>query len=127
VGHLLVIKLLISAICVGPTPVTLVLDQARFGLLFLNYGKWKNQQLISSDWIKQATTSSNANESYGYMWWLNKGQRKLPHVDDPTNLYAAGFGGNFIVIDQKNDVMLVTRWLEPSKVGEMMKLVVESY
>jgi CubicO group peptidase (beta-lactamase class C family) len=103
------------------------LDQARFGLLFLNNGKWKNQQLISSDWIKQATTSSTANESYGYMWWLNKGQRKWPEVDDPTLFYAAGFGGNFIVIDQKNDVMVVTRWLEPSKIGEMMKLVVESY
>jgi CubicO group peptidase (beta-lactamase class C family) len=103
------------------------LDQARFGLLFLKNGKWKSQQLISKDWIKQATTSSKANDSYGFMWWLNKGQRKWPDVDDPNLFYAAGFGGNFIVIDQKHDVMVVTRWLEPSKIGEMMKLVVASY
>jgi CubicO group peptidase (beta-lactamase class C family) len=103
------------------------LDQARFGLLFLNNGKWKNQQLISSDWIKQATSSSKANDSYGFMWWLNKGPRKWSEVEDNTLFYAAGFGGNFIVIDQKHDVMVVTRWLEPNKIGQMMKLVIDSY
>jgi len=37
--------------------------------------------------------------------------------------YAAGFGGNFIVIDKENDLVVVTRWLEPSKVGEFMQKV----
>ncbi|MEL7004286.1 MAG: serine hydrolase, partial [Bacteroidota bacterium] len=37
--------------------------------------------------------------------------------------YAAGFGGNFIVIDKKNDLIIVTRWLEPNKIGEMVELV----
>ena len=27
------------------------LDQARFGLLFLRKGKWKNKQLISEQWV----------------------------------------------------------------------------
>ncbi|MGB3152243.1 MAG: serine hydrolase, partial [Maribacter sp.] len=37
--------------------------------------------------------------------------------------YAAGFGGNFIVIDKENDLVVVTRWLEPSKIGEFMTKV----
>ena len=99
------------------------LDHARFGLLFLNNGNWNGNQLISKDWIKSATTSSEANESYGYMWWLNKGPRKWEQVEDESIFYAAGFGGNFIVIDQANDMVIVTRWLEPSKIGEMVSLV----
>ena len=34
--------------------------------------------------------------------------------------YAAGFGRNFIVLDQKNDLVFVTPWLEPNKIEEFM-------
>lgn len=98
-------------------------DMARFGLLFLNDGKWKNDQLISSSWIKKATTSSTPNPNYGYMWWLNKkGERHWEGLSENI-YYAAGFGGNFIVIDKENDLVVVTRWLEPNKIGEFMTKV----
>ena len=61
-------------------------DMARLGLLMLNKGKWKDQQVISADWVdemlKQRTTyeelnhnvpvfrDSGVNYGYGYMWWL---------------------------------------------------------
>lgn len=98
-------------------------DLARFGLLFLNDGKWKNEQLISSSWIKKATTPSTPNSNYGYMWWLNKkGDRHWDGLS--VNIYyAAGFGGNFIVIDKEHDLVVVTRWLEPNKIGEFMTKV----
>ena len=100
-------------------------DHARFGLLFMNQGKWKEKQIISTEWIQQARVPSVAMESYGYMWWLNKGPRKWEGV--PEHLYyAAGFGGNFIVIDDKTNLVIVTRWLEPAKIGEMVKLVSEA-
>ena len=98
-------------------------DMARFGMLFLNNGKWKNEQLISENWIKKATTPSGPNVNYGYMWWLNKkGARHWEGLSENI-YYAAGFGGNFIVIDKENDVVVVTRWLEPSKIGEFMSKV----
>ena len=98
-------------------------DMARFGMLFLNNGKWKNDQLISENWIKKATTPSIPNANYGYMWWLNKkGARHWEGLSENI-YYAAGFGGNFIVIDKENDVVVVTRWLEPSKIGEFMTKV----
>ena len=102
-------------------------DMARFGMLFLNNGKWKNEQLISTDWIKKATTPSVPNVNYGYMWWLNqKGDRHWEGV--PEHLfYAAGFGGNFIVVDQKSGLLIVTRWLEPSQIGEFVKQVYEAF
>lgn len=102
------------------------LDQARFGLLFLNDGRWADQQIISQDWVKSATTASKPNASYGFMWWLNQGPRAWKNVDEPHLFYAAGFGGNFIVIDQKRQLMVVTRWLEPRQIGSMMELVLDS-
>jgi CubicO group peptidase (beta-lactamase class C family) len=98
-------------------------DMARFGLLFLNNGKWKQDRLISEDWIKKAVAPSETNVNYGYMWWLNKkGERHWEGLSE-TIFYAAGFGGNFIVIDKENDMVVVTRWLEPNKIGEFMNKV----
>ncbi|MDX1315422.1 MAG: serine hydrolase [Eudoraea sp.] len=98
-------------------------DMARFGLLFLNKGKWKDTQLISEGWITEAVTPSSPNPNYGYMWWLNKpGNRNWKGL--PENIYyAAGFGGNFIVICPDQDLVVVTRWLEPGKIGEFMTRV----
>lgn len=96
-------------------------DMARFGLLFMNDGKWKNEQLLSRELIHQAVQSSTANPDYGYMWWLNK-DGSMKEVGKDV-FYAAGFGGNFIVVDQKNDIVIVTRWLEPSKFEEFLNLV----
>ncbi|TCK65091.1 CubicO group peptidase (beta-lactamase class C family) [Winogradskyella wandonensis] len=102
-------------------------DMARFGLLFLNNGKWKNEQIISEDWIKRAITPSKPNVNYGYMWWLNKkGPRHWENVSEDI-YYAAGFGGNFIIIDKKTNVVVVTRWLEPSKVGEFMQTLTKAF
>ena len=98
-------------------------DMARFGLLFLNNGKWKNDQLISESWIKMAIEPSGPNVNYGYMWWLNKkGNRHWEGLSENI-YYAAGFGGNFIVVDKENDLVVVTRWLQPNKIGELMKKV----
>lgn len=102
-------------------------DMARFGLLFLNNGKWKDKQLISEDWIDKATTPSTPNTNYGYMWWLNKeGGRNWEGLSEHI-YYAAGFGGNFIVVDKEENLVVVTRWLEPSKLEEFMNKVKASF
>ncbi|MDP5231743.1 MAG: beta-lactamase family protein [Cellulophaga sp.] len=100
------------------------LDQARFGLLFLRKGKWKNQQLLSEKWVNTAHQSSSANEEYGYMWWINASE-KWKNVS-PEIYFAAGFGGNYIVIDNANDLVVVTRWMDDSKMGDFMHLVTQS-
>ena len=98
-------------------------DHARFGLLFLNNGKWNGEQLISENWVNSVQQPSEALESYGYMWWLNRGPRKWQQVNDESIYFAAGFGGNYIVVDKTNNMVVVTRWLEPNKIGEMMQKV----
>lgn len=101
------------------------LDHARFGLLFARDGRWNNRQLISHEWISLATTSSPANKSYGYMWWLPKGDTKWKGV--PSDLfYASGMGGNYVIVDQADDLVVVVRWINPAKIGEMMSMVMAS-
>ena len=100
-------------------------DMARFGLLYMNNGSWNGEQLLSPENITKAMQPSMANDTYGYMWWLNRADRKWKNV--PSHVfYAAGFGGNFIIVDQENDLVVVTRWLEPSKIGEFMNLLYQS-
>ena len=100
------------------------LDQAKFGLLFLRNGKWKNQQLISENWVSSVNKPSAANKSYGLMWWTNE-ENALGNISKNI-YYANGFGGNFIVIDKEHDLVIVTRWLEPNKIGEFVRLVLDA-
>ena len=100
------------------------LDQARFGLLFLRKGKWKNKQLISEQWVNSVGQPSAANRSYGLMWWTNQ-ENQLGNISKNI-YYANGFGGNFIVVDNEHDLVIVARWLEPNKVGELVRLVINA-
>jgi hypothetical protein len=101
-------------------------DHARFGLLFLRDGIWGDEKLISSGWIKKMRLPSENNSSYGYMWWLNRGQRKWDGL--PENIYyGAGFGGNYVVIVPDHDLVIVARWINSSKIGEFVSKVVGSH
>ncbi|MGL6268167.1 MAG: serine hydrolase domain-containing protein, partial [Chitinophagaceae bacterium] len=99
-------------------------DQARFGLLFARKGKWRDKQLISADWVDAVHQPSSANTSYGFLWWTNHGN-DLGNIS--KDIYSAqGYGGNYIVIDTENDLVIVTRWLDTSKLGELVRLVKSS-
>jgi CubicO group peptidase (beta-lactamase class C family) len=100
------------------------LDHARFGLLFLRNGKWKNQQLLSQKWIDAAIQPSAANKNYGYMWWLNT-DRQWKDISAKV-YYAAGFGGNYIIVDKEHEMVVVTRWIDDTKVADVLRLIVQS-
>jgi CubicO group peptidase (beta-lactamase class C family) len=85
-------------------------DEARFGYLFLRNGRWKDKQIISEDWVKQATTVRGpVGPDYGYLWWLNTEGKAWPSA--PTTSYAAlGAGQNTIWVDPEHDIVIVWRW-----------------
>ncbi len=76
-------------------------SMARFGLLALNKGKWKNEQIINQAFFEESISSSQSiNPSYGYFWWLNgKTSAMLPGSQTvypgtlvpiaPAEMYAA--------------------------------------
>jgi CubicO group peptidase (beta-lactamase class C family) len=65
-------------------------DWARMAQLLLNNGEWEGQQLISSDWIAQASAPNNSDNDkrYGYQFWLNAGHDDLRWPNLPADAYA---------------------------------------
>ena len=47
-------------------------DMMKFGLMYLNNGKWQSKQIISPEWIKSSTERqvSAGDQDYGYNWWI---------------------------------------------------------
>lgn len=88
------------------------LDHARFGLLYLNRGKWGDHQIVSEQWIDMMTTPCDKNDQYGYMWWLNTGHARYGKHASESTFAASGAGGNCVVIDPEKDLVVVTRWCE---------------
>lgn len=86
-------------------------DMARFGLLTLRKGRWKEQQLLSEAWIRQSTTPGPANKEYGYMnFYLNTDQKLIPGA--PAEAYMhLGNGNNVVYVDPVNDLVVVLRWI----------------
>ena len=61
------------------------------------------------------------------MWWLNKkGTDRFWQGVTQNVFYASGFGGNYIVIIPDEDIVIVTRWLEPSQIGLFVKKVIDA-
>jgi CubicO group peptidase (beta-lactamase class C family) len=100
------------------------LDQARFGLLFLRNGKWNNQQLVSEKWVNAVQQSSIPEKNYGFMWWINTDQ-KWKAVSSKV-YYALGFGGNYIIVDKEHDLVVVSRWMDDGKIGDVLNLIIQS-
>ncbi|HXN98859.1 MAG TPA: serine hydrolase [Candidatus Acidoferrales bacterium] len=84
-------------------------DLARFGLLILNRGQWKNQQLVPAKWLADAVIPSEREPDYGYLWWLNTDRKAWPSAP-ATSFAAMGNGANTIWIDPDDDIVFVWRW-----------------
>lgn len=98
-------------------------DHARLGLLFLRKGVWNGERLFSEKWIDMLRNPAWAFVRYGYMWWLNT--RNLALKDAPEHIYyASGFGGNFIVVDEQNDLVVVVRWMP--NLNDFLKIVLDA-
>lgn len=88
-------------------------DMARFGLLFLQGGKWGDKQIIPASWVKESTTSySDAKGSggYGYLWWIAVNGRHMGDLKTPEGAYSArGSGGHYILVIPSMDMVIVHR------------------
>ncbi len=97
-------------------------DEARFGYLFLRQGKWKDRQIISSNWIRAATTPTTIGQDYGYLWWLNTAHKQWPSLP-ATSFAALGYGSNTIWIDPEHNLVVVWRWHNDRSADEFFKRI----
>ncbi len=101
-------------------------DLARFGLLTLRNGKWKDKQIISTEFLKLATTPTTAQPTYGFMnFFLNTDKKLYPNAPADTIAFL-GNGTNIVYIDRKNELLIVARWIENNKIDEFLQKVYAS-
>ena len=90
-------------------------DQARFGYLTMNKGKWKDKQVLSEKWINMALTPTPAQTTYGFMnYFLNTDKKMLPSAPS-TAFFHLGAGNNMIYADREHNLIIVARWIENKK------------
>jgi CubicO group peptidase (beta-lactamase class C family) len=101
-------------------------DQARFGLLTLRRGRWKDRQVLSDRWVTMATTSTTAEPTYGFMnWFLNPGRKRLPSAPEKSFAHL-GAGANIVYVDPDNDLVVVARWIEEKAFDGVVQRVLAS-
>ena len=89
-----------QGVSAGGWGLTLTLrDMARFGLLYLRKGKWKEEQVISQKWIEDSIKFYH--HDYGYLFWLKE-------INNVFTFSAKGFGGNIITVIPSMDTVVVT-------------------
>lgn len=90
-------------------------DMAKFGLMVLNDGEFDGERILSPEWVQEslARVSSGIKRGgsrtygkfgdlgYGYQWWSAT-------VGDHTFDYACGHGGNYIIVMDDLDMVIVT-------------------
>ena len=112
-------------------------DMARFGWLYLNKGKWKDQQVVPEQWVAESTEpSQDLFPRYGFLWWLNTGgaDGKLTWEAAPADAYAAlGLGEQVVLVIPSEGIVAVRLGAPPggqlgqgNLVGEMARLVAEA-
>jgi CubicO group peptidase (beta-lactamase class C family) len=102
------------------------MDQARFGYLTLQRGKWEGKQILSEEWIKQALIPTTAKADYGFMnYFLNTNKERFPSA--PESAFAhLGAGTNMVYVDPEHDLIIVARWIESSALDGLIARVLES-
>lgn len=95
-------------------------DMARFGLLTTNGGKWRDKQILSAEFVRQAKTPTTVQPTYGFMNWFLNTDKKL-YANAPTSIVVhTGNGTNIVYCDPDNDLVVVVRWIENNKINEFL-------
>jgi len=108
-------------------------DMIKLGQLVLDNGKWHNRQIVSKNWIAEATKEHfhfdkrywGEMDGYGYLFW----QRKLISQGETFSAdIALGYGGQYVVIiPALNTVIAITSWFPKDKNWQFPLRLIEQY
>ncbi len=98
-------------------------DMARFGLLIENGGFWNGKRILSEEFLKMAETPTPVQPTYGFMnFFLNTERKLYPRAPEGTIAFL-GNGTNLVFIDKKENLVIVVRWIDNSRIDEFLGLV----
>ena len=94
-------------------------DLARLGQLFLRQGAWDGEQVVSSQWVAEATQpriSAYGDVQYGYQWWY----QIMQELEVP---YTSGFGGQHVFLVPALDMAVITTAHYRSQTGRQRWMI----
>ncbi len=98
-------------------------DMARFGLLIESGGLWNGKRILSEEFLKMAETPTPVQPTYGFMnFFLNTERKLYPSAPEGTIAFL-GNGTNLVFIDKKENLVIVVRWIDNSRIDEFLGLV----
>ena len=97
-------------------------DQALVGRLAAQDGVWEGRRLLPEGWVARCTVPSALNPHYGFLVWLNTGCGKWPAASERAFCFS-GAGGNTTWVEPAEQVVVVSRWLDPARLDAFMGLV----
>ncbi len=87
-------------------------DLARLGQLYLQGGRWADQQLLSEEWLTRSWLACDVKPDYGYLWWLNDCHTVWPRAPH-TGRCARGNGGKHLLwIDPARELVIASHWTD---------------
>lgn len=88
-------------------------DLARFALLYLRNGRWRDRQIVPADWVSESTrehSRASGAVGYGYMWWTTRGVPRYAGIALGTPAYwASGWHGQLAFVFPERDLVVVHR------------------
>jgi CubicO group peptidase (beta-lactamase class C family) len=92
-------------------------DLARFGVLYLNRGRWGATQLIPATWIDVSVRSYSpsgdqgsmaTHSGYGFLWWIQRNAGAHPELRIPDGSFtASGLGGQLMTVIPQIETVVV--------------------
>ncbi|UCD81189.1 MAG: serine hydrolase, partial [Desulfobacterales bacterium] len=113
-------------------------DLARFGLLYLRNGRWRDQQIVPAEWVRESTSSHSQiwlDGGYGYLWWTGSKEGLIANVNVRGHGYlASGAGVNKLIVLPYRKLVIVHRvdtFKElprqlPSQIGRLLWLILDA-
>jgi CubicO group peptidase (beta-lactamase class C family) len=95
-------------------------DLARLGVLVARGGAWGGRQLLPVGYVAEMLTPSPTNDTYGFLWWLNRGKSRRPAWSERC-VSAMGAGTNLVWVDPDRDLVAVLRWIDKSAVNGFLE------
>lgn len=82
-------------------------DWGRLGMLYLNQGKWMDEQILPEWWVAYSTTPAKSSDGcYGAQVWLNASQHYMPNLPADVYFFNGYRGQRVTVIPSKNMVVV---------------------
>lgn len=89
-------------------------DLARFGVLYVNRGRWGQKQLIPASWVDASVRSyspsgdQGSHSGYGFMWWIQTNAAAHPELRLPNGSFtASGLGGQLMTVIPQIETVIV--------------------